>query len=185
MVEPDGGGETFREKLSACAGVRERLRFVELGEAKDPSALHLVGPDRFLNNLRAAFGRAKPWTYEVRAEAEAHARDRQAEERLLYSGLWKDQDLVFPNKTGSPMDWDNITARSYKPLREKAGLPETTRFYDLRHSCATLLLSKNVHAKVVQELLGHATITQTMDTYSHVLPTMQDAATEAMESALS
>jgi hypothetical protein len=74
IVEPDGGGEAFREKLSACASVRERLRFVKLGE-KDPSALHLSDPDRFLDNLRAAFGRTKPWTDEARAEEEAHARD--------------------------------------------------------------------------------------------------------------
>jgi integrase len=53
------------------------------------------------------------------------------------------------------------------------------RFGELRHTCATLLLSNNVNQKVVQEMLGHATITQTMDTYSHVLPTMQDAATES------
>jgi integrase len=66
-------------------------------------------------------------------------------------------------------------------------------FSEVRASCLALidderralLLSKNVNQKVVQEMLGHATITQTMDTYSHVLPTMQDAATEAMESTLS
>ena len=75
VVEPDGGGEAFREKLSACAGIRKRLRFVQLGDAKDPSALHLADPDRFKEDLRAAFGRAKPWIDEARAETEAHARD--------------------------------------------------------------------------------------------------------------
>lgn len=92
VVEPDGGGEAFREKLSACAGVRERLRFVQLGNAKDPSALYLASeaPDRFKEDLRIAFGRAKPWTDEARSEAEAHARDAWAmcedlarEERIL------------------------------------------------------------------------------------------------------
>ena len=52
------------------------------------------------------------------------------------------------------------------------GLPHM-RFHDLRHSTATILLSMNVHPKVVQELLGHSTIHMTMDTYSHVLPSMQ------------
>ena len=67
VVEPDGGGEAFREKLSACAGIRERLRFVQLGDAKDPSALHLASeaPERFKEDLRAAFGRAKPWIDEA------------------------------------------------------------------------------------------------------------------------
>lgn len=46
------------------------------------------------------------------------------------------------------------------------------RIHDLRHTAATLLLGKGVHPKVVQEMLGHSTMTQTMDTYSHVLPDM-------------
>jgi integrase len=59
------------------------------------------------------------------------------------------------------------------------------RLHDLRHTCATLLLSRSVHPKIVQELLGHATIAITLDTYSHVLPNMQSEATHAMESILS
>nr|MDP9455648.1 tyrosine-type recombinase/integrase [Actinomycetota bacterium] len=82
-------------------------------------------------------------------------------------------------------DHNNLYRRDFKKMLAKAGLPNTFRFHDLRHTCVTLLLVKNVNQKVVQEMLGHATITQTMDTYSHVLPTMQDAATDAMESALS
>lgn len=61
----------------------------------------------------------------------------------------------------------------------------TFRFHDLRLTCATLLLSKNVNPKIVQEMLGHANISQTMDTYSHVLPNMQDEAASAMDVALS
>ncbi|MBA3792977.1 MAG: tyrosine-type recombinase/integrase [Rubrobacter sp.] len=59
------------------------------------------------------------------------------------------------------------------------------RFYDLRHTCATWLLSKNVNPKVVSEMLDHANIAITLDTYSHVLPDMQDSAAKAMEEALS
>jgi integrase len=58
-------------------------------------------------------------------------------------------------------------------------------FHSLRHTCATLLLYKNVNPKIVQEMLGHATISQTMDTYSHVLPGMKDEAARALESVLS
>jgi integrase len=100
-------------------------------------------------------------------------RKRQAEERLRYSGLWQDQDLVFPSKTGTPTDWDNLIARNYKPLRKAARLPDTTRFYDLRHTFATLMLEQGENPKVVQEILGHSQITHTMDTYSHVTPNMQ------------
>ena len=65
-----------------------------------------------------------------------------------------------------------------------ASLPHI-RFHDLRHTCATLLLSKGVHPKFVQELLGHATISITLDTYSHVIPAMGDQTKKAMEEALS
>ena len=57
------------------------------------------------------------------------------------------------------------------------------RFHDLRHTCATLLLSKGINVRVVSEMLGHASITITLNTYAHVLPDMQDSAAEAMEAA--
>jgi integrase len=82
------------------------------------------------------------------------------------------------------LDRRDITMRCFKPLLKKAGLPQF-RFHDLRHTCATLLLSKNVNPKIVSEMLGHATIAITLDTYSHVLPTMQESAAKAMEDALS
>jgi integrase len=58
-------------------------------------------------------------------------------------------------------------------------LPEI-RFHDLRHTCATLLLTRNVNPKIVSEMLGHATIAITLDTYSHVLPNMRDHAAAAI-----
>ena len=73
--------------------------------------------------------------------------------------------------------------RSFKTLLGFAGLPDV-RFHALRHTAATLMLEANVNPRVVQEMLGHATITQTMDTYSHVLPSMGDVATTALEEAL-
>ena len=91
---------------------------------------------------------------------------------------------MFTSVTGTPLDVGNLTHRSFRPLLERAGLPRI-RFHDLRHTCATLLLSENVNPKIVQEMLGHANISITMDTYSHVLPSMQEAAVSAMESALS
>ncbi len=70
-------------------------------------------------------------------------------------------------------------------MLERTGLPRSTRFHDLRHTCATLLLCEGVHPKLVQELLGHATVATTLDTYSHVLPSLGDRATRAMENVLS
>ena len=77
-----------------------------------------------------------------------------------------------------------LSGGPYLRLLRRAGFPERTRFYDLRHTCATLLLKKGVHPKLVQELLGHATISITLDTYSHVLPGMGNAAAGAMDEAL-
>jgi integrase len=59
------------------------------------------------------------------------------------------------------------------------------RFHDLRHTCATLLLSKDVNPKVVSEMLGHASVSITLDIYSHLLPDMQEKAARALEDALS
>jgi integrase len=82
------------------------------------------------------------------------------------------------------LDVVNLTYRSFRPLLKRAGLTRV-RFHNLRHTCATILLGKGTHPKIVQEMLGHATITQTMDTYSHVLPDMQDSAVSAMQEAFS
>ena len=73
--------------------------------------------------------------------------------------------------------------RSFKPLLKRAGLLDI-RFHDLRHTCATILLAKGKHPKYVQALLGHATVAITLDTYSHVLPDMQDDAAARMERLL-
>ncbi len=97
--------------------------------------------------------------------------------------LFADQGLVFNSRVGTPISRQDLITRSFRPLIRRAGLPDI-RFHDLRHTCATLLLGKGVHAKLVQELLGHATISITLDTYSHVLPGMGDAAAGAMDEAL-
>ncbi len=110
-------------------------------------------------------------------------RVRQHEERLRLGALWEDHGLVFPNRVGKPMNADNLYHREFKPLLKKAELSGFT-FHSLRHTCATLLLSKNVNPKIVQEMLGHATISQTMDTYSHVMPGMGNVAATALEEAL-
>lgn len=109
-------------------------------------------------------------------------RKRQLEERMRKAGLWSDHGLVFPSAIGTPMSGGNLN-RSFKVLLERAGLP-AVRFHDLRHTCATLLLRQGVNPKYVQELLGHADISLTLNVYSHILPDMGDAAAGAMDAAL-
>jgi integrase len=117
------------------------------------------------------------------SEALRRHRKRQAEENLRWGTLYQDQGLIFATLIGTPMHPSNIDKRSFKPLLIKAGL-RPIRFHDLRHTCATLMLSQGVNPKIAQERLGHSTIAQTMDTYSHVLPDMQDQAAAALERAL-
>ena len=116
------------------------------------------------------------------AALKAH-RKRQLGERIRYAGLPEDRGLIFSTQTGAIVSPENLVKRSFKPLLERAGLPEI-RFHDLRHTCATTLLGRSVHPKLVQELLGHATVAMTLDTYSHYLPSMGDAAGGAMGEAL-
>lgn len=110
--------------------------------------------------------------------------NRQNEDRARLGNFWKNSGLVFTSTVGTPMDVGNLTYRSFRPLLKRAGLPQI-RVHDLRHTAATLLLGKGVHPKIVQEMLGHSTIAQTMDTYSHVLPDMQEGAVAAMQDTLS
>ncbi len=87
--------------------------------------------------------------------------------------------MVFCNIYGGYLDPAHLRQRFDKLLKE-AGLPDV-RFHDLRHSAATILLSMGVHPKVVQEILGHSQIGMTMDTYSHVLPSMQQEAMRKLD----
>ncbi len=109
-------------------------------------------------------------------------RARQAEERLALGSRFEDQDLVFPNLSGGVIVASTLH-RSFKTLLGYAALPDV-RFHALRHTAATLMLEANVNPRVVQEMLGHANIRQTMDTYSHVLPNMQQQAAERMDEML-
>jgi len=115
------------------------------------------------------------------AALKAH-RKRQLEERVRLAGLYEDRGLVFSTGTGAVVSPENLVKRSFKPLLKRASLPEI-RFHDLRHTCATILLGRSVHPKLVQELLGHATVAMTLDTYSHYLPSMGDQAGGAMGEA--
>jgi integrase len=118
--------------------------------------------------------RSVPLSNTAVAVLRAH-RTRQNEERLRLGDLWQDYDLVFPNRVGKPMDHGNLYYREYKPLLQSAGLgDEGFTFHSLRHTFATELFNQRKRPKVIQSLLGHSSITQTMDTYSHLLDDVDD-----------
>lgn len=108
----------------------------------------------------------------------------QREQRLAAGAAWRSDwdDLVFSTRTGRPLDssWLNLAFRKHL---DKAGL-KRVRIHDLRHTAATLLLTRGVHPKVVQDMLGHSTVTLTLDTYSHVTPALHKEAAEHMDALL-
>jgi integrase len=115
----------------------------------------------------------------VAVDALRRHRVRQSAERLAIGPAWEEMDLVFANMLGGLLLKSNVLYRSFKPLLRKAGLPPI-RFHDLRHTAATLMLLQGVHPKVVSEMLGHASVSITLDLYSHVLPNMQKDAIRRM-----
>jgi integrase len=110
-------------------------------------------------------------------------RRSQALERWAAGESWEDMDLVFANQVGRPIEPQNFVDRNFKPLLDAASLPRI-RFHDLRHTAASLLLEQGVHPKIVSEMLGHSQIAITLDLYSHVTPTMQQGAADALDRLL-
>ena len=107
------------------------------------------------------------------AVLDAH-RKRQAAERLALGPAYRDNELVFAREVGTPLRPDYVS-NLFKRLVKAAELPPI-RLHDLRHSHATHMLEAGVHAKVVSERLGHATVAMTLDTYSHTVPALEEDA---------
>ncbi|MGA9772256.1 MAG: tyrosine-type recombinase/integrase [Blastocatellia bacterium] len=132
----------------------------------------------YMGDLKTAVSRrAIPLPKSLVTELAAHRRT-QLEYRLKQGDKYQDGDLIFPSKRGTPLKGENIAVRYFKPLLLQAGLPASIRLYDLRHSCATILLASGESPKVIAERLGHSRVMTTLDIYAHVLPGMQAAASD-------
>jgi integrase len=107
-----------------------------------------------------------------------HRREHESA-RSRRGASWQESDLVVSRGDGSPVHPDSLSS-AWRRLLRKHRLPPV-RFHDLRHAHATLMLLQGVHPKVVSERLGHASVGITLDTYSHVLPSMQAQAVEAFD----
>jgi integrase len=109
-------------------------------------------------------------------------RRRQLERRLAVGPAYEDQGLVFAGPAGKPIPPYSVSQR-FATLVKAAGVGPL-RFHDLRHTSATLMLSAGVHPKVVSERLGHSGVAITLDTYSHVLPGLQEEAANLLDAFL-
>ncbi|HEV2368326.1 MAG TPA: site-specific integrase [Acidimicrobiales bacterium] len=107
----------------------------------------------------------------LRDKLAAHVSDRE----------WRAEDLVFTGPSGAPVRHNLFYTRQFKPAVVRAGLPRGFRFHDLRHSCAAILIAQGAHPKAIMERLGHSSIQVTLDRYGHLLPGLDEALTDGLE----
>ena len=88
---------------------------------------------------------------------------------------------MWQSPQGGPFRYSNWFKRHFKPAVIRAGLPTGTRFHDLRHSYAAMLIAQGAHPRAIMERMGHSTITVTLDTYGHLLPKIDAALDEALD----
>lgn len=110
-----------------------------------------------------------------------YKRNEELSRRMLGLELLP-SDLVFSHPDGTPLRPNSIT-RAFQTMAKSVGI-KGVRFHDLRHTHATLMLRQGVHPKIVSERLGHSSVAITLDTYSHVLPGLQEAAARQFEEGL-
>lgn len=109
-------------------------------------------------------------------------RVRQKRERLLAGGNWQETGFVFTTRVGTPIEPSNLT-KEFKRVLKQAEVPDV-RFHDLRHTAATFLLAQGVDPRTIMETLGHSQISLTLNTYAHVLPSLQREAADRMNRLL-
>jgi integrase len=109
-------------------------------------------------------------------------RKRQLKARLAAGAAWQDTGHVFTSPIGTPADPHNLQ-KHFRALLARAGLPPV-RIHDLRHSCATLLLAQGVDPRTIMQTLGHSQISLTLNTYAHVLPSLQGDAAAKLDAIL-
>lgn len=196
--------EEARQFLKAAEGERLEALFVlavtaglRLGEGLglrwdaidlDAGVLSVVGT---LQRIERELVLAEPKTARSRRRVELTAtavealrrrRTAQLQERLAAGPLWEERGLVVTDPLGRPLQ-PYVAQHSFAVLLRRAEL-RPVRFHDLRHTAATLLLSRGIHPKIVSEMLGHATIAITLDLYSHVTPSMQREAVRELDALL-
>jgi integrase len=170
-------------RLGELLALRWRDVDLQAGMLQVRGTLQRAGSDLVVAEPKTAHSRRQVALATTAVEALRRHRVTQAEERLRLGAAWQDLDLVFSSEAGGYIDESRLRRNSFWPLLERAGLPRI-RFHDLRHTAATLMLRRGVHPKIVAEMLGHAQVSVTLDLYSHVTPTMQREAAEAMDALL-
>ena len=174
--------------LAVTTGLREGellgLRWSDLdwetGRLQVQRQLQYVpGQGKVFSEPKSSAGRRSIMLGATALEKLREHREHQHMQRLFAGDRWQENDLMFTCFHGGPIDPCNLL-QSFKRLLKRAGLPEI-RFHDLRHTAATLMLKEGVHPKIVQERLGHSNISLTLNTYSHIIPGMQEDAAKKLD----
>ena len=88
---------------------------------------------------------------------------------------------MWQSPQGGPFRYSNWFKRHFKPAVERAVVPDETRFHDLRHTYAAMLIAQGAHPRAIMERMGHSTITVTLDNYGHLFPKLDEALDDALD----
>ena len=150
---------------------------LEHGRVHVVAGLHRINGEgiRLLPTKTSRSRRSISLSHEV-VECLRQIQGSQLVKRVELGPVWTDTGFVFTDEAGRPLDPGRVS-KEFARVRKQAGL-NGVRFHDLRHTHASLMLQANVHPKVVSERLGHSSVMITLDTYSHILPGLQEEAAE-------
>jgi integrase len=164
-------------------GLRWRDLDLDGGKVKIRQTVIVIKHTVMISTPKTKKGRRTVTLDKGTAGALREHRKRQAAERLLMGAGWTDNDLVFCHPDGTVLHPERFS-RGFLETVARIGLPRI-RLHDLRHGWATLALEAGIHPKVVQERLGHANISITLDTYSHVIAGLDKEAAEQVAALVS
>lgn len=171
-------------RIGEATGLRSADLDLEAGALHiQDSVKRVKGEGLVIGDVKTAHSRRRIMLAAGTVDALRNHKQQQAFVRKIAGDAWVDRGLVYCTGTGGPLDAGFVSHTKDRALRA-AGLPHV-RTHDLRHTAATYLLSQGVHPKVVQDLLGHSSITLTMNTYSHVLPSLHQEVAGHMDRLIS
>jgi integrase len=167
-------------RLGELLGARWPSVDLERGEIQITSAMKDVGGHQNLGRPKTPHSRRTIPLTDRAIEALKQHHINQKVEYLRHGGNWNPDKLVFCTSRGTAYSQTNLHKQQYRPMIERARL-HYIRPHDLRHTAATLLLREGVQPHVVSEMLGHASVAFTLQTYGHVQAEMRKPARDAME----
>ena len=158
-------------RAGEVAGLKRKAVDLDKGEVRITETL---------SEVRGHLYTVPPKTYQSRSVPLPKFLVRELREHL--ATLDDDPDgYVFRAPTGTPLRWQGFYNRHFKPAVRQAGLPESTRFHDLRHTFASILIDQGAHPRTMMERLGHSSINVTLGTYGHLLPGLDEELTRKLD----